>query len=234
MFCGALMAAPVWAARSAVVGVSLESVRLELKRRPDQTLKSLADKGFKEAEGFGRAETIALIPKLKQYGITARSCHVEVPLITNNWDPHPELKPISLQAAIDGVAQAGIEFFTLSAIGIGERGDGDDFYRRTADRMNAAGELCRKSKIRFVWQMSALDLEGRPRAIDIYRERVDAKVAAMEPDATQVKPEALAKLLKEWKGHVPLMIFEGDDASLKAAAAAGVEYCFKPAQGAAD
>ena len=209
-----------------MVGVSLESVRPDLKRQPEETLKSLADKGFKEAEGFGRAETIALIPMLKRHGITARSCHVEVPLITNNWDPHPELKPISLQEAIDGVAEAGIEFFTLGAIGIGERGDGDDFYRRTADRMNAAGDLCRKAKIRFAWQVSAPDLEGRPRAIDIYKERVDAKVAPVELDATQVKP---GEMLKAWKGHVPLMIFDGDDALLKAATGAGVEYCFKPA-----
>jgi hypothetical protein len=229
MFCGAIWASAARAARSPVVGVSLESVRAELKRRPEETLKSLADKGFREAEGFARAETIALVPRLKRYGITARSCHVEVPLITNFWDPHPELKPISLQAAINGVAEAGIEFFTLSAIGIGERGDGDDFYRRTADRMNAAGELCRSSKIRFAWQVSGLDLEGRPRAIDIYKERVDAKLAPMELDATTVKPEAL---LKAWKGHVPLMIFGGeDDALLRAAAGAGVEYCFKPAQG---
>lgn len=228
--CGALAAAlPLGAApRGPVIGISLESVRLELKRQPDQTLKSLAAKGFKNAEGYSRPETLTLVPKLEQYGITARSCHVEVPLITNFWEPHPDLKPISLEQAIDSVAAAGIEFFTLSAIGLGERGDADDFYRRTADRMNAAGELCRKSKLRFAWQVSPLDLEGRPRAIDIYNERVDRKLAPMELDATQVKPDPL---LKAWKGHVPLMIIaDGDDALLKAAASAGVEYCFSTVQ----
>jgi sugar phosphate isomerase/epimerase len=180
-----------------------------LRRSPDQTLKALADMGFKDAEGYNRPATLALAPKLKQFGIAPRSCQVEVPLITQFWDPHPDLKPIPLNEAVDGVAAAGVEFFTLSAIGNGERGDGDDFYRRTADRMNAAGELCRKAKIRFAWQLSALDFEGHPgaRAIDIYKERVDPKLAPMELDI----PQALAAhqnveaILKAWKGHVPLI-----------------------------
>jgi hypothetical protein len=224
---GALRALPA-APRVPTVGVSLESVRFLLKRQPDQTIKSLADMGFKEAEGYDRVDTVALAPKLKQYGIAVRSCHVEVPLITNNWDPHPELKPLSVQAAIDSVAAAGIEFFTMSAIGSGERGDADDFYRRTADRMNAAGELCRRSRVRFAWQLNALDMQGHPRAIDIYKERLDAKLAPMELDANEAPP---GPLLKDWKGHVPLMVVEqADDALLKAAAASGVEYCFKAVQ----
>jgi hypothetical protein len=216
-FCTALAAAPLFGARGPVVGVSL-------KRMPDAALKALADQGIREAEGDNRRDTLALLPKLRQYGINVRSCHVEVPLITNFWDPHPDLKPTSLQEAIDGIAAAGIEFFTLSAIGAGERGDADDFYRRTADRMNAAGDLCRKSKLRFAWQICPLDLEGRPRAIDIYNERVDKKLAPMELDATQVKPDPL---LKQWKGHIPMMIVSGTDENLlKSAASAGVEYCW--------
>jgi hypothetical protein len=205
----------------------MESVRLQLKREPDQTLKALAAKGVKDAEGSGRVETLALVPKLKQYGITVRSCLVEIPLITANWDPFPDLKPAPLPEAISGVAEAGIGFFTMSAIGSGARGDGDDFYRRTADRMNVAGEMCRKSGIRFAWRIDPLDLQGRPgvRAIDIYKERLEPKVVSMELDASQMNP---LPLLKEWKGHVPLLVFaDADDALFKAAASAGVEYCFQ-------
>ncbi|MES1260593.1 MAG: hypothetical protein ABUS49_02570, partial [Acidobacteriota bacterium] len=190
-----------------------------LKPLPDPALKALAEIGFKEVEGYSRAATLALVPKLKQYGLTARSCHVEVPLITQNWDPHPELRPVSLAEAIDDVAAAGIEFFTLSAIGVGERGDGDDFYRRTADRMNAAGELCRKARLRFAWQLHALDFDGRAgaRAIDIYKERLDAKLAPMELDVTQVKDPVA--LIRAWKSHIPLLGLTG--ALPPGAAAAG-------------
>jgi hypothetical protein len=208
-------------------GVELESLRPGLKRDPDQTLKSLADKGFRDAEGYGRVETLALMPKLKQYGIAVRSCLVEVPLITANWDPFPDLKPVPLPEAISGIAEAGISFFTMNAIGKGVRGDGDDFYRRTADRMNIAGEMCRKAGIRFAWRMDPADLEAGPggRPIDIYRERLDLKLAPLELDATKVKP---LPMLKAWKGHVPLLLFsEPDDDLFKTAAVSGVEYCFR-------
>ena len=143
-----------------VAGVQLECVRSLLKRQPDATLKALAEMGFREAEGYSRAETLALVQKLKQNGLTARSCVVEVPLITQNWDPYPEYKPLSLAEAIDGVAAAGIEYFTMGYIGPGARGDGDDFYRRTADRMNVAGELCKKAGVKFAWQSHAFEFEG--------------------------------------------------------------------------
>jgi len=240
-----------------VAGVQLECVRSLLKRQPDATLKALADMGFSEAEGYGRAEMLALVPQLKRFGLTARSCVVEVPLITQNWDPYPEYKALSLGEAIDGVAAAGIEYFTMGYIGPGARGDGDDFYRRTADRMNAAGELCKKAGMKFAWQSHAFEFEGRPgmRPIDIYKERLDLEVVALELDVfwASVAGQDPIRLLKEWKGHVPLLrlndkakdaprqfseqivlgayaaLGEGTidlAAVLKAAAGAGVECCF--------
>lgn len=238
-------------------GVQLESVRALLRREPDATLKALAEMGFQEAEGYERAPLLALAPKLKQYSITPRSCVVEPPLITQNWEPYPEYKPLSLREAIEGVAAAGVTFFTMGYIGPGARGDGDDFYRRTADRMNAAGELCRRSGLRFVWQTHAFEFEGRvgARPVDIYKERLDPKLVGTELDAfwAVVAGQDPLKLLKEWKGHVPLLrlndkarqaprqfeeqiplgfyaaLGEGsaDVAGvLKTAAGAGVEYCF--------
>ena len=228
-----------------------------LKREADATLKALSEIGFKEVEGYGRTETLALLPKLKQYGLNARSCVIEVPLITQNWELYPEFKPLTLPEAIDSVAGAGITFFTMGYISPGARGDADDFYRRTADRMNAAGELCRKAKIRFAWQTHAFEFDGRPgaRPIDIFRERLDPKLVATELDVflASLAGQDPLQLLKEWKGHVPLLrlndmtrgtphqfseqVMQGAYAELgtgaidlasvlKAAAGAGVEYCF--------
>jgi len=259
LFCAAL-SSPLWAAKTggmSVAGVQLECVRSLLKRQPDATLKALAEMGFREAEGYSRTETLALVPKLKHYGLTARSCVVEVPLITQNWEPYPEYKPLSLAEAIDGVAAAGIEYFTMGYISPGARGDADDFYRRTADRMNVAGELCKKAGLKFAWQSHAFEFEGRAgmRPIDIYKERLDLKVVALELDVfwAGLAGQDPVRLLKEWKGHVPLLrlndkakdaprqfseqVGSGAYAALgegaidltnvlRAAAGAGVEYCF--------
>ena len=240
-----------------VPGVQLYTVRALLKKDPDATLKALAGIGFRDVEGYDRAATVALAPKIKQNGLTVRSCQVETPLITNNWEPYPDLKSLTLPEAIDGVAGTGAEYFTMGYIAPGARGDGDDFYRRTADRMNAAAESCRKSGLKFAWQTHAFEF-GRAvgvRPIEIYKERLDLKLVGMELDVfwASVAGEDPVRLLKEWKGHVPLLrlgdkakdaprqfseligqgafveIGDGDidfPAIRKAAATAGVKYEF--------
>jgi sugar phosphate isomerase/epimerase len=197
------------AASSRTLGAQLYSVRGILRKDPGGTLKAIARIGYKEVEGYDRAGTIALLPKIKESGLTPRSCQTETPLITADWESYPELKQISLTAAIDSLSSAGIEFFTMGYISPGARGDGDDFYRRTADRMNAAAELCRKSGLKFAWQNHAFDFEGRPgrRPIDIFNERLDPKLVRLELDVfwASVAGYDPIRLLKEWKGRVSLV-----------------------------
>src|SRR5580658_8016802 len=186
-----------------ITGAQLYAVRSALKREPDRVFQALAGIGFKEVEGFSRPETVALAPKIKQYGLTVRSCQVETPLITANWEPYPELKQVTLPEAIDSLAGAGVEYFTMGYISPGARGDGDDFFRRTADRMNAAAELCRKSGMKFVWPNQGFEFEGRPglRPVDIYFERLDPAFVTLEMDVvwvTAMKHNPV-ELLKQWK-----------------------------------
>jgi hypothetical protein len=116
---------------------------------------------------------------------------------------------------------------------------------------------CRKSGLKFAWQSHAFEF-GRAlgiRPIEIYKERLDPKLVGMELDVfwASVAGEDPVRLLKEWKGHVPLLrlgdkakdaphqfsetigqgafvgIGDGDidiPAIRKAAAAAGVKYEF--------
>jgi sugar phosphate isomerase/epimerase len=192
-----------------ITGVQLYAVRSVLKREPDRVLQALAGIGFREVEGFSRPDTVALAPKIKQYGLTVRSCQVETPLITANWDPYPELKRVTFPEAIDSLAGAGVEYFTMGYISPGARGDSDDFFRRTADRMNAAAELGRKSGLRFAWQNHAFEFEGQPghRPVDIYKERMDQKLVGLELNVfwASVAGQDPLRLLKEWKGRVPLL-----------------------------
>jgi sugar phosphate isomerase/epimerase len=191
------------------LGVQLYSVRRVLRTNPDGVLKAIAAIGYKDVEGSSRQDTIALLPRIKEAGLTARSCQTETPLITADWESYPEFKPIALPAAIDSLGNAGIEFFKMGYISPGARGDGDDFYRRTADRMNAAAELCRKSGLKFAWQNHAFEFDGRPgqRPIDIFRQRLDPKLVRLELDPfwASVAGYDPMQFLKDWKGRVSLM-----------------------------
>jgi sugar phosphate isomerase/epimerase len=192
-----------------VTGVQLYAVRAALKKDPDRVLQALAAIGFKEVEGFSRPDTVALAPRLKQHGLTLRSCQVETPLFTANWEAYPELSQISLPEVIDSLAAAGAGYFTMGYISPGARGDNDDFFRRTADRMYAAAELGRKSGLRLAWQNHAFEFEGQPgrRPIDIYKERLDPRLVGLELNVfwASVAGQDPLGLLKEWKGRVPLL-----------------------------
>jgi len=194
------------------LGAQLYSVRRDLKRDPDGVLKAIAGIGYKNVEGYNRLDTIALMPRIKASGRAARSCQTETPLITADWDNYPEFKQIPLKAAIESLSAAGIDFFKMGYISPGARGDGEDFYRRTADRMNAAAELCRRSNMKFVWQNHAFEFEGRPdlRPIDIFKERLDQKLVRMEIDPfwASVAGQDPIRLMKDWKGSVSFLRFD--------------------------
>jgi sugar phosphate isomerase/epimerase len=206
---GASVSRLVAATPAHVTGVQLYAVRAALKKDPDRVLAALAGIGFKEVEGFSRADTAALASKIKQHGLTVRSCQAETPLFTANWEQYPDLRPIALPEAIDSLAGMGAEYFTMGYISAGARGDNDDFFRRTADRMNAAAELGRKSGLRFAWQNHAFEFEGQPgrRPIDIYKERLDARLVGLELNVfwAGIAGQDSLRLLKEWKGRVPLL-----------------------------
>lgn len=191
------------------LGVQLYSVRRNLRQDSDKTLKAVAAIGYKEVEGFNRTETIALGPRIKDAGLAIRSCRTETPLITADWENYPEFKQITLPDAIDSLAKAGIEYFLMGYISPGARGDAEDFYRRTADRMTAAAELCRKSGLKFAWQNHAFEFEGRPgfRAIDFFKERLDPKLVRFELDPfwASLAGQDPIQLLKDWKGRVSLV-----------------------------
>lgn len=202
-------AAPFALARSPrVIGVQLYTVRGILMKDQDHVLKTIADIGYKEIEGSNRAEMIQLIPKIKQYGMTPVSCHVETPLITGDWAKYPNLKPAELDEAIASVKNAGIEYFTMAYIQPQARGD-LDFYRKTADSMNHAAELCNKAGLRFAYHNHAFEFGGKPgeRPIDIFKERLDKKLVQLELDAFWVSVAGVdpVKMLHEWKGRVGLL-----------------------------
>jgi sugar phosphate isomerase/epimerase len=204
-----LAAAPLLqAAMPRPLGAQLYTVRSILMREPDRVFKTIAGIGYTEVEG-NRADLVALLPKIREYGLKPVSCHIETPLITQNWEMYPEYKEMRLDDAIDSAKKLGVEYFTLAYISPGARGDGDDFYRRTADRLNAAGEMCKKAGIRMAYHNHAYEFGGKAgmRPIDIFFDRLDAGLVWMEFDVfwLSVAGQDPVETLKKWKGRVALL-----------------------------
>ncbi|MGD1072853.1 MAG: sugar phosphate isomerase/epimerase [Bryobacteraceae bacterium] len=204
-----LAAAPLLTAASGrTIGVQLYTVRGTLMKDSDHVLRTIAAIGYKEIEGAGRADLLALIPQIDDLGMKAVSCHVETPLITGDWEKYKGLKPVALEAAIDSLKNAGLSYFTMAYIQPQARGD-LDFYRRTADNMNHAAELCRKAGLQFAYHNHAFEFAGKEgeRPIDIFYERLDRNLVALEMDVfwVSVAGNDPVETLKKWKGRVGLL-----------------------------
>jgi len=190
------------------LGAQLYTVRNILMKESDRVLKTIAEIGYTEVEG-NRTDLIELLPKIKQYGLKPVSCHIETPLVTNAWDKYPDLKPMKLEDAIDTAKKVGVDYFTLAYIMPTARGEGLEFYRKTADNMNHAGELCRKAGLQFAYHNHAYEFAGKvgERPIDVFFERLDHKLVAMEMDVfwLSVAGEDPVASLAKWKGRVALL-----------------------------
>ncbi|MCU1330383.1 MAG: Xylose isomerase domain protein barrel [Bryobacterales bacterium] len=189
------------------LGVQLYTVRGTLMKDSERIIKAIADIGYKEIEGAGRTDLITLLPLIRQHGMKAVSCHVEVPLLTGDWEIYG-LKKVELAEAIDSVKKAGVQYFTMAYINPKARGD-SDFYKKTADRMNVVGEACHKAGLQFAYHNHAFEFAGKAgeRPIDIFKERLDKKLVALEMDIfwVSVAGHDPVEMLKEWKGRVALL-----------------------------
>ena len=204
----AATATTLHAAMPKPLGAQLYTVRNILMKEPDRVFKTLAEIGYTEVEG-NRADLVQLDSKIRQYGLKPISCHIETPLITGKWEPYPDLKPMTLDAAIDSAKKVGVEYFTLAYISPGARGEGEDFYRRTADMMNLTGQKCKKAGLQFAYHNHAYEFGGTPgkRPIDIFVERLDPRFVQFELDVfwLSVAGQDPVEALKKWKGRVALL-----------------------------
>lgn len=204
----------VKAAGNRTLGVQLYTVRGTLMKDSEHVIKTIAEIGYKEIEGAGRADLITLLPLIKQNGMKAVSCHVETPLITGDWEKYKGMKQVPVEEAIESVKNAGVQYFTMAYIQPAARGD-LDFYKKTADQMNKTGELCKKAGLQFAYHNHAFEFGGKPgeRPIDIFKERLDKKLVTLEMDVfwVSVAGHDPLEMLKEWKGRVSLLHLKDKD-----------------------
>jgi sugar phosphate isomerase/epimerase len=75
--------------------------------------------------------------------------------------------------------------------------------------MNHTGELCKKAGMQFAYHNHAFEFGGKPgeRPIDIFKERLDKKLVALEMDMfwVSVAGHDPLQMLQEWNGRVALL-----------------------------
>ncbi len=201
----------------------LYTVRNLIPAHARETLQSLSQIGYREAELLPDSNDVTL-PLCKEFGINPVSGHFLTPLVTGNFEPWKAVFPqglpegMSWQKAVDDAARAGFRFMVIPYLMPGERGPLDQF-RRYADQFNKAGEPVRKAGMQLCYHNHSFEFgpkEGS-RPIDIFVERFDPNLVKFEMDIfwVSVAGEDPVTLLGKWKGRVALIHLKDKAPGLK-------------------
>jgi sugar phosphate isomerase/epimerase len=156
------------------IGMQLYTVRRELEKDFEGTLRQVAALGYREVEFagyFGRrpAEVKAL---LKRFELDAPAAHVQLAELRG------DLRPL-----IDAAQAIGHKYLLVAWLRPEERKSLDD-YRRHADLFNEAGAALRREGLLFAYHNHDFEfapLEGQV-PYDLLLERTDPNVVKLEMD----------------------------------------------------
>jgi len=194
-----------------VVGLQLYTLRDQLAKDLEGTLRKVADIGYKEVELFGYSDgkffgktAAEFASLLKGVGLVPVSGHylagIAMPqmkgTLTNDW-----------QRAVDDAAAMGVKYMNCAFLFPNERKTLDD-YRRHAELFNKSAEVTRKAGIRFGYHNHDFEfqkLDGQE-PYDILLKQTDKSLVHMELDLywTAFAGKDPVELFKQNPGRFPL------------------------------
>lgn len=161
------------------VGLQLYTLRNELGKDAEGTLKKVAEIGYQEVETFGYAngKFLGKTPGefksfLSGLGLSTPSGHYMPNNLKKDWN-----------MVVDHAAEAGQKFMMCAFIFAQDRKTADD-YKKLGELFNQSGEVCKKSGIQFGYHNH--DFEFQPLdgqlPYDLLLKETDPKLVKMELD----------------------------------------------------
>ncbi|MFN8000622.1 MAG: sugar phosphate isomerase/epimerase [Acidobacteriota bacterium] len=179
------------AAKLSKIGVQLYTVRSQMAKDFEGSLKQIAELGYQEVEfaGYYNRTPQQVKEILGRYGLSAPSAHV--PLATVQKD---------IEKTIEAAKVIGHKLLVCPYLDAKDRTSLDD-YKRHAETFSKAGEACRKAGIEFGYHnhdFEFVTMDGKM-PFDVLLAGTDAKTVKIELDLywiAKAKQDALAYLRK--------------------------------------
>ncbi|WKN41675.1 sugar phosphate isomerase/epimerase family protein [Tunicatimonas pelagia] len=144
----------------AQMGVQLYTVRDQMENDPVATLKAIKEAGYAQIEGGDVRAYQELTPIMQDLGLTSSSTFFPWSFITGRWDLVEQEKPknYSFEKMVDDAVKYNFKYLVFGYMVEGERETLDD-YRKVAEQLNRAGELCQKAGIDLCYHNHAFEFE---------------------------------------------------------------------------
>lgn len=197
------------------IGLQLYTVREAMQKDPAGTLARIAKLGYTSVEGatytgsqkFYGMEPTAFARQLKQAGLIMPSSHYRLGEEQDKGQPVQGTMLHGWDKAVDDAARAGVKYMVCAYLSEAERGN-LDHYKLLADRLNKAGERCKKAGIQLCYHnhdFEFMPLEGQL-PFDVLLSATDKELLKMELDlywATKAGQDPVA-LFQKHPGRFPL------------------------------
>lgn len=181
------------------IGVQLYTVRRELEADFEGTLAKVAALGFREVEfaGYYGRTPAQVRAILARNNLAAPSAHFQSVVASGG-----------VREAIEAAQTISHEYLVYAWLPPEERKSLDD-YRRLAERLNRAGEECRRAGIQFGYHNHDFEfaqMEGRI-PYDLILEATDARLVKMELDLYWITKGGRSPLayFRKYPGRFPLV-----------------------------
>ena len=156
------------------VGLQLYTIREELEKDFDSTLRKVAAIGYREVEftGYYNRTPSQVKQTLNKVGLSSPSAHVSLKMIAQDLD-----------RAIESAKVIGHQYLVLGYLEPQERKSLDD-YKKLADILNRAGEDCREAKLQLAYHNHDFEFETTNGQVpyDLLLRSTDRELVKMELD----------------------------------------------------
>jgi sugar phosphate isomerase/epimerase len=195
--------------RLSKIGVQLYTVRRELEADFEGTLAKVAALGYREVEfaGYYKHTPAQVKAILARHGLSAPSAHFQSVVSGGG-----------VREAIEAAAVIGHKYLVYAWLPPEERKSLDD-YKRLVERLNRAGEECRRAGLQFGYHNHDFEfapVEGRI-PYDLILEGTDAQLVKMELDLYWITKGGQSPLayFRKHPGRFPLVHVKDMDSTPK-------------------
>jgi sugar phosphate isomerase/epimerase len=199
---GAALALPSLEAKTLkTFGAQLYTLRSIINEKLLETLKSLEELGYTEAEVI-RGNMDKVWSSLKQTKLKPVSLHIDTSYFFKDID--------KLNPTLDDAKAKGISYVVCPYIAPADRG-GVEVIKKLADVLNKTGERAKAAGLKLCYHNHAFEFEPvagtGDRLIDVLMKNTDAKLVGLEFDImwSQVAGVPPVEVFQKYTGRIPLV-----------------------------
>ncbi len=203
------------------IGIQLYTLRNEINKDVDATIKAVADAGYRQVECYGFPNAAPMIKAARDNGLAINSTHFD-------WDSvvNPDQKGVRPFAEVlDSANDAGIKHLVIPYLADKNRKTLDD-YKLVCERCNRGAELAQKAGIQLSYHNHSFEFQPMQGGVNGYETMIKEFSSNMHFEVDvfwiQVGGKDPVEMIRRLKGRVSQLHLKDLNKSVKTPKYSGI------------